>query len=74
MVPWGRKRAEISGDEHLKSIDYRVALRPSSLKTTGLFGGFSWEKYIEHWKSSVYCKVEHAVQIVKRDFGYREVV
>ena len=67
------KRAEVSGDEHLKSIDYRVAMRPSSLKTTDLFEGFNWEKFIEHQKSSVRCKVEHAFLIVKRDFGYRKV-
>ena len=67
------KRAEVSGDEHLKSIDYRVAMRPSSLKTTDLFEGFNLEKFIEHQKSSVRCKVEHAFLIVKRDFGYRKV-
>ena len=67
------KRAEAGDDEHLKSVDYRVAMRPSSLKTTDLFTGFNWEKIIEHQKSSVRCKVEHAFLIVKRDFGYRKV-
>ena len=67
------KRAEAGDDEHLKSVDYRVAMRPSSLKTTDLFTGFNWEKFIEHQKSSVRCKVEHAFLIVKRDFGYRKV-
>ena len=68
------KRAEESDDEHRKSIDYRIAMRPSSMKTSNLFEGFNWEKYIEHRKSSVRCKVEHAFLIVKRDFGYRKVV
>jgi IS5 family transposase len=53
------KRAEASDDEHFKSVEYRVAVRPSSLKTTELFKGFNWEKFIEHRKSSVRCKVEH---------------
>ncbi len=66
------KRKEIVEDEHLRSIDYRVAKRPSSLKTTDAFQGFNWEKYMEHRKSSVRCKVEHAFLIVKRDFGYRK--
>lgn len=68
------KRAEASDDEHGKSVEYRVAVRPSSMKTTELFKGFNWEKFIEHRKSSVRCKVEHAFLIVKRDFGYRKVV
>lgn len=67
------KRAEASDDEHFKSVEYRVTVRPSSLKTTELFKGFNWEKFIEHRKSSVRCKVEHAFLIVKRDFGYRKV-
>ena len=67
------KRAEASDDEHVKSVEYRVTVRPSSLKTTELFKGFNWEKFIEHRKSSVRCKVEHAFLIVKRDFGYRKV-
>ena len=65
-------RKEIAEDEHLSSIDYRIAKRPSSQKTTNAFQGFNWEKYIEHRKSSVRCKVEHAFLVVKRDFGYRK--
>ncbi len=33
-------RKEIAEDEHLSSIDYRIAKRPSSLKTTNAFQGF----------------------------------
>ena len=68
------KREEITDDEHLSGIDYRIAKRPSSQKTTDAFQGFNWEKEIEHRKASVRCKVEHAFLIVKRDFGYRKVV
>ena len=68
------KRIAESGDEHLKAMALRIAMRPSSLKTTKLFEGFNWDKFIEHQKSSVRCKVEHAFLIVKRDFGYRKVV
>ncbi len=35
--------------------------------------GFNWNKFIEHRKSSVRCKVAHAFLIVKHDFGYRKV-
>ena len=68
------RRPEITSDDHLKQVEYRIAMRPSSMKTTDKYNGFNWEKYIEHRKSSVRCKVEHAFLIVKRDFGYRKVV
>ena len=67
------RRPEISGDEHLNQVEYRIAMRPSSLKTTDKYIGFNWEKYIENRKASVRCKVEHAFLIVKRDFGYHKV-
>jgi transposase, IS5 family len=67
------KRKEIVENEHLSEIDYRIAMRPSRQKTTDAFHGFNWEKEIEHRKSSVRCKVEHAFLIVKRDFGCRKV-
>ena len=60
-------------NEQLKSMALQIAKRPSSLKTTDVFKGFNWDKFIEHRKSSVRCKVEHAFLIVKRDFGYRKV-
>ena len=67
------QRIAASDDEHLKSMELRIAKRPSSLKTTGKFTGFNWDKFIENRKSSVRSKVEHAFLIVKRDFGYRKV-
>lgn len=68
------QRIAASDDEHLKSMTLQIAKRPSSLKTTDVYKGFNWDKHIEHRKSSVRCKVEHAFLIVKRDFGYRKVV
>ena len=61
-------------DEHLSSIEYRINKRPSSLKITDSYTGYNWDKEIEHRKSSVRCKIEHAFLIVKRDFGYRKTV
>ena len=68
------KRPEIQDDEHHSQIDYRIAVRPSSLKIQNDYQGFNWDKFIESRKASVRCKVEHAFLIVKRDFGYRKVV
>lgn len=62
-------REEITEDEHLRSIDYCVAKRSSSLKTTDLFQEFNCDKFIEHQESSVRCRVEYAFLIVKRYFG-----
>ena len=67
------QRIAESDNEQLKSMALRIAKRPSSLKTTDVFKGINWDKFIEHQKSSVRCKVEHAFLIVKRDFGYRKV-
>ena len=55
------QRIAESDDEHLKSMALQIAKRPSSLKTTDAFKGFNWDKFIEHRKSSVRCKVEHAL-------------
>ena len=68
------KQEAVLEDEHLSSIEYRINKRPSSLKTTDIYTGINWEKEIEHRKSSVRCKIEHAFLIVKRDFGYRKTV
>lgn len=68
------KRDEILGDEHLSLIDWLICRRPSSLNIKTDYTGFNWEKYIEHQKASVRCKVEHAFLIVKRQLGYRKTV
>ena len=67
------KRDEVTSDEHLRQVDFRIAKRPSSLKIKSNYTGFNWDQHIEHMKASVRCKVEHAFLIVKRDFGYRKV-
>lgn len=67
-------RDEIKNDERFKHIDFRINVRPSSLKITDCYKGFNWDKEIENRKSSVRCKVEHPFLIVKRQFGYAKVV
>jgi IS5 family transposase len=65
------KREEIQNDERLRDIAFRMCRRPSQLKTTPqTFNGICWDKWIEHRKSSIRCKVEHPFLIVKRQFGY----
>ena len=68
------KQEAVVNDEHLSKIDYRINLRPSSLKITDKYKGINWDKEIEHQKSSVRCKVEHIFLIVKNYFGYKKVV
>ena len=67
------KREEIKSNEHFSNIDYRIAMKPSTMKmkTTS---GINWDKHIEHRKSSVRCKVEHPFLIVKKGFGCARVV
>ena len=68
------KQEVVVNDAHLSKIDYRINLRPSSLKITDKYNGINWDKVIEHQKSSVRCKVEHVFLIVKNYFGYKKVV
>ena len=70
-----QNRPEIKNDPNFKDIDYRINKRPSTLKATGdKQVGLFLDKQIEHRKSAVRCKVEHAFLIVKRQFGYAKVV
>ena len=70
-----QNRPEIKNDPNFKGIDYRINKRPSTLKATGdKQVGLFLDKQIEHRKSAVRCKVEHAFLIVKRQFGYAKVV
>lgn len=64
------KHDEIKNDKHLRDVEFRINRRPSSIKTPDNYKGINWDKQIEHRKSSVRCKVEHAFLIVKRQFGY----
>ena len=64
-----QKRPEVRDDAHLSMIDYRINRRPHSLPKVS-DNSIDWERLIEHRKSSVRCKVEHAFRIIKCQFGY----
>lgn len=64
-----QKRPEVLSNAHLSSIDYRMNRRPHSLPKIS-DRAIDWERLIEHRKSSVRCKVEHAFRIIKCQFGY----
>lgn len=66
-----QNRPEIAENEHFSKIDFRINRRPSSLQEFGSYL-FNWDKYIEHRKASIRCKVEHAFRIIKCQFGYRK--
>ena len=66
------KREEITSNEHLSSIDYRINRRVGSVQKSP--PGLDFEKQIERRKSSVRSKVEHPFLIVKRIFGYSKTV
>lgn len=67
------KRDEIKNDDHLSKVEFRINLRPSSIKVPDTYKGTNWDKEIENRKSSTRCKVEHPFLIVKRQFGYAKV-
>ena len=59
------KRPEITGDEHLSQVEWRVAARKGVLKAmTG------HDREVESRKASARAKVEHPFLVVKRDFGF----
>ena len=66
-----QKRPETTSNEHFSKIDFRINRRPSSLPQVS-DNAIEWERYIEKRKSSVRCKVEHAFQIIKCQFGYKK--
>ena len=68
------KRPEIQGDKQKAAIDYRINQRPGKTANIPHRTGKDWNRYIEHKKSAVRCKVEHAFRIAKGIFGYRKVV
>ena len=59
------KQAEVIGDEHLSTVEWRVAARKGMLRTMPVH-----DQQIESRKASVRAKVEHPFLIVKRDFGF----
>lgn len=54
----------------LDSMEFRINVRPSSIKMSKKYNGIRWDEVIENRKSSTRCKVEHPFLIVKRQFGY----
>ena len=60
-----QKRPEIKENEHLD----RIVRRPGSLPKVS-DNAIDWERFIDHRKASIRCKVEHVFRIVKRQFGY----
>ena len=67
-----QKRPEIVENDHFKDIDFRITRRPKSLPKVS-DNAFDWERYIDHRKSSVRSKVEHAFHIIKNRFGFTKV-
>lgn len=59
------KRPEVTGDERLAKIEWRVAARKSKLKAMP-----AHDQEVESRKASVRAKVEHPYLIVKRDFKF----
>jgi IS5 family transposase len=59
------KRPEVTSDEHLSTVEFRVAARKGVLKAMP-----AHDRAIETRKASVRAKVEHPFLIVKRDFGF----
>ena len=59
------RRPEIAGDEHLSSVEFRVAARKGRLKAMP-----GPDRAAESRKASVRAKVEHPFLVVKRDFGF----
>ena len=59
------KRDEIVGDDHLSTIQWRIAARKAVVKTMT-----EHDRSLESRNASVRAKVEHPFLIVKRDFGF----
>lgn len=59
------KRPDITGQEDLAKIEWRIAARKGVLKTM-----HDHDRAVESRQASVRAKVEHPFLIVKRDFGF----
>jgi len=59
------RRAEVTRDKHLSTVDFRVAARKSTLTGLPLF-----DQRLASRQASVRAKVEHVFLVVKRDFGW----
>lgn len=60
-----RTRPEVTGDEHLAGVQFRVAARKGRLRTMP-----EPDRAAESRQASVRAKVEHPYLIIKRDFGF----
>ena len=47
------KRPEITEDENLSKIEFRINRKPSQIQQSRTYKGINWDKEIEHRKSSV---------------------
>ena len=61
---------ESMSETRKSSIEFRINVRPSSIKMSPKYDGIRWDENIENRKSSTRCKVEHPFLIVKQQFGY----
>lgn len=68
------KRPEITDNEHLSKMEYRINRRPGKLHRMKDNHGQDWERHIEQRKSSVRSKVEHPFRFVKVQCGFRKTV
>ena len=59
------KRDEVTVDDHLSKVEFRVAPRAGTRKTMPLF-----DQHLDSRQESVRAKVEHPFLIVKRDFAF----
>jgi IS5 family transposase len=59
------KREEVTGDEHLKEVEFIICKRKSTVRADA-------DKAIESRKSSMRSKVEHVFHIIKDIFGLRK--
>lgn len=59
------KRPEVTDDERLSKVEWRVAARKGVLKAM-----HPHDRRVESRKASVRAKVEHPFLVVKRDFGF----
>jgi IS5 family transposase len=59
------KRPEVTGHEHLSTVEFRVAARKGKLTAMP-----AHDRAVESRKASVRAKVEHPFLIIKRDFGF----
>ena len=67
------KRDEITSDEHLNRIDWRIGKRPGKIKKMRQDLNKWCDAREEYLKAKTRCKVEHVFQIMKCIFGFRKV-